>query len=116
MTLQLFIIFAMLALGELVVFITGVKIPSSIFGMLFLTIFLKVGWIKLHWVKDVSDFLTRNLAFFFIPPGVKLMLYFGVIKAQFVPIISALIGSTVLVFITTAVAYKITRKYISKRK
>lgn len=115
MILQLFIIFAMLVLGEVVVWLTGVKIPSSIFGMLFLCLFLKLGWIKLNWVKDVSDFLTRNLAFFFIPPGVKLMLYLGLIKEQFVPIITSICGSTIIVFVVTALAYKYSRKYMDKK-
>ena len=51
-------------------------LPSSIIGMLLLTLFLKLVWIKLHWVQGMSDFLVANLGFFFIPPGVALMLYF----------------------------------------
>ena len=47
---QCAILFGCLALGELVVWLTGVKLPSSIIGMLLLTLFLKLGWIKLHWV------------------------------------------------------------------
>ena len=54
---QCAILFGCLALGELIVFFTGIKLPSSIIGMLLLTLFLKLGWIKLHWVQDMSDFL-----------------------------------------------------------
>ena len=73
---QCAILFGCLALGELIVFFTGIKLPSSIIGMLLLTLFLKLGWIKLHWVQGMSDFLVANLGFFFVPPGVALMLYF----------------------------------------
>ena len=73
---QCAILFGCLALGELIVYLTGIKLPSSIIGMLLLTLFLKLGWIKLHWVQGMSDFLVANLGFFFIPPGVALMLYF----------------------------------------
>ena len=66
---QCAILFGCLALGELIVFLTGIKLPSSIIGMLLLTLFLKLGWIKLHWVQGMSDFLVANLGFFFIPPG-----------------------------------------------
>ena len=45
---QCAILFGCLALGELIVFFTGIKLPSSIIGMLLLTLFLKLGWIKLH--------------------------------------------------------------------
>ena len=75
-------------------YLTGIKLPSSIIGMLLLTLFLKLGWIKLHWVQGLSDFLVANLGFFFVPPGVALMLYFDVIAAEFWPIVTATIVST----------------------
>ena len=43
---QCAILFGCLALGELIVFLTGIKLPSSIIGMLLLTLFLKLGLIK----------------------------------------------------------------------
>ena len=70
---QCAILFGCLALGELIVYLTGIKLPSSIIGMLLLTLFLKLGWIKLQWVQGLSDFLVANLGFFFVPPGVALM-------------------------------------------
>ena len=54
---QCAILFGCLALGELIVFLTGIKLPSSIIGMLLLTLFLKLGWIKLQWVQGLSDFI-----------------------------------------------------------
>lgn len=65
----------------------GVKLPGSIIGMLLLTAFLQMGWVKLRWVKGISDFLVSNMGFFFVPPGVALMLYFDVIAAEFWPIL-----------------------------
>ena len=76
---QCAVLFGCLALGELIVYLTGVTLPSSIIGMLLLALFLKTGWIKLKWVQGLSDFLVANLGFFFVPPGVALMLYFDVI-------------------------------------
>ena len=61
---QCAILFGCLALGELIVFLTGIKLPSSIIGMLLLTLFLKLGWIKLQWVQGMSDFLVANLGLF----------------------------------------------------
>ena len=72
---QCAILFGCLALGELIVYLTGIKLPSSIIGMLLLTLFLKLGWIKLQWVQGLSDFLVANLGFFFVPPGVALILH-----------------------------------------
>ena len=64
---QCAVLFGCLALGECVVFLTGVKLPSSIIGMLLLTLFLKVGWVKLKWVQGLSDFLVANLGAGLVP-------------------------------------------------
>ena len=113
---QCAILFGCLALGELVVHLTGIKLPPSIIGMLLLTLFLKLGWIKLHWVQGMSDFLVANLGFFFIPPGVALMLYFDVIAAEFWPIAIATLASTVLVLTVTGWVHQLTRKYTHPHK
>ena len=108
---QCAILFGCLALGELIVYLTGIKLPSSIIGMLLLTLFLKLGWIKLQWVQGLSDFLVANLGFFFVPPGVALMLYFDVIAAEFWPIVIATIVSTTLVLVVTGWVHQIVRKF-----
>ena len=72
---QCAILFGCLALGELIVFFTGIKLPSSIIGMLLLTLFLKLGWIKLHWVQGMSDFLDPGAGYVRLPgcqPGLLL--------------------------------------------
>ncbi len=107
---QCAILFGCLALGELVVYLTAIQLPPSIIGMLLLTLFLKLGWIKLSWVQGMSDFLVANLAFFFIPPGVAIMLYFDLIAAEFWPIAVATIVSTLLVLVVTGWVHQLTRK------
>lgn len=110
MVRQCAILFGCLALGELLIWLTGIKLPSSIIGMLLLTLFLKLKWIKLEWVQGLSNFLVANLGFFFVPPGVALMLYFNVIKAQFVPILLATLISTILVLVVTGWVHQLMRK------
>ena len=113
---QCSILFGCLALGELIVFLTEIKLPSSIIGMLLLTLFLKLGWIKLEWVQGLSNFLVDNLGFFFVPPGVALMLYFDIIAAEFWPIVIATLISTILVLVTTGWVHQLVRKYGVFRK
>ncbi len=110
MVRQCAILFGCLALGELLIWLTGIKLPSSIIGMLLLTLFLKLKWIKLEWVQGLSNFLVANLGFFFVPPGVALMLYFNVIKAQFVPILLATLISTIFVLVVTGWVHQLMRK------
>lgn len=113
--LQLFIIFSCLAVGELLVFLTGINFPSSVIGMLLLSLLLEFKIIKLEWVKGISDFLTSNLAFFFIPPGVAIMLYFDIIQTQLLPIAAATVISTVLVLVATGWVHQIARRHNHKK-
>ncbi|MFI3239064.1 MAG: CidA/LrgA family protein [Bacteroidales bacterium] len=107
MVIQCAIIFVCLALGELIVWATGIKFPSSIIGMLLLALFLKLGVVKLRWVEGLSNFLVKNLAIFFIPPGVAIMLYFDLIEGEIIPIIVASAVSTIVVILVTGWIHQI---------
>ena len=107
---QCFILFGCLALGELTVWLTGVKLPASIIGMLLLTLLLKLKVVKLEWVRGLTDFLIANLGFFFVPPGVALMFYFDLIKAEIVPITLATLLSTIIVLIITGHTHQVVSK------
>ena len=113
---QCTIIFGCLAVGELIVWLTGISIPSSIIGMLLLTALLQMKVVKLEWVRGMSDFLISNLGFFFVPPGVALMLYFDIIKAELLPIVLATAISTMLVMITTGWTDQYLRKLNKKKE
>mgnify|MGYP000594094335 CR=1 FL=1 len=82
-----------------------------IIGMLLLTFFLKTKIVKLEWVEKLSQFLLANLGFFFVPPGVALMLNFDTIARDFWPITIATLVSTVLVLLSTGWTHQIVRRY-----
>ena len=113
---QLAILFGCLALGELIITFTHIPLPSSILGMLLLTLLLKLKVIRLEWVRSISDFLVTNIGFFFVPPGVAIMLYFDIIKAQFVPIVTASVVSTVLVLAVTGWVHQIYGRTVKHEK
>ena len=110
MVRQCFILFGCLALGELVVMVTGLKLPACIIGMLLLTLLLQLRIVKLEWVRGLTDFLIANLGFFFVPPGVALMLYFDLIRAEIVPIVAATVLSTILVLLVTGHTHQVVSK------
>ena len=110
MVRQCFILFGCLALGELVVMVTGLKLPASIIGMLLLTLLLQLRIVKLEWLRGLTDFLIANLGFFFVPPGVALMLYFDLIRAEIVPIVAATVLSTILVLLVTGHTHQVVSK------
>ena len=111
MAIQFFVIFGCLALGEVIVWATGIKLPSSIIGMLILTLLLKLGWVKLGGVERLSQLLISNLGFFFVPPGVALILYLNVIKDYWLSIMMATVVSTVLVLVVTGHMHQLVIKF-----
>lgn len=107
---QCSIIFGCLFVGELIVYLTGIKIPSSIIGMLLLTGLLYVKIVKLDQVKAMSGLLVNNLAFFFVPPGVAIMLYVSILKQEFWAIVLSSVLSTMVVLVVTGWVYQLTKK------
>lgn len=115
MILQCAILFAFLAIGEAVVYSTGIPIPSSIIGMLLLTAALKLRIVRLMWVDKVSDFLVGNLGFFFVPAGVGLMRCLGLVSEQWLPIVGASVVSTFLIIAVTGWVHQFARRVGSFR-
>jgi holin-like protein len=114
MILQLAVLFAFLALGELIVYLTGIPIPSSIIGMLLLTAALKLRIVRLIWVNKVSDFLIQNLGFFFVPAGVGLMNCLGLLSDQWLPIVGASVISTFIIIAVTGWVHQLVRRATAK--
>jgi lrgA family protein len=104
------IIFGCLGLGELIVGLTHIPFPSSIIGMLFLTLFLYLGWIKLQAIKALSDLLISNLGLFFVPPSIGIMAYFKQIGENFLAILISIVISTIVVIVVTGHIYQFFRK------
>ncbi|MBD5181555.1 CidA/LrgA family protein [bacterium] len=101
MAKQFGIIFGCLALGELLALIPWLNIPGSIWGMLILTLLLERKIVNPETIRPVCRFLISNMAFFFVPPGVALMLYFDIIAAEWLPITVATVISILLVLLVT---------------
>lgn len=115
MILQFAIIMSFLAAGELIVWLTGVPIPSSIIGMILLATSLKTGLVKLRHVESLSNFLVHNLGFFFVPAGVGLMNCLGLIADQWLPIVSSTIISTFVIIAFTGWVHRLVRKSMSRK-
>lgn len=105
-----------LAIGEFIVWITGIPVPSSIIGMVLLTISLKAGLVKPRHVEKLSNFLVHNLGFFFVPAGVGLMNCLGLIADQWIPIVGAAVGSTVVIIAVTGWTHSFMRKTVTRRQ
>lgn len=95
--LQIGIVVLFLFLGELTNKLTGLPIPGSVFGMIYLFIALNTKVVKLEQVEEVGDFLLNNILLFFVPIGVSLIASFKLIEDTWWMILLIVIISTFLV-------------------
>ncbi|QOJ79064.1 CidA/LrgA family protein [Infirmifilum lucidum] len=95
------IIFGFLLLGELTSNILALPVPGSVLGMVYLTLALLVGLVRLEDVEREAEFLVRNMSVMFIPPGVGIMLYWGLVQSQLVPLALALVASFLATLLLT---------------
>lgn len=70
---QLAIVFGICLVGECISAILPFAFPSSVIGMIILFLLMLVKIIKERHIKDVSQFMLKNMAFFFIPVAVSIM-------------------------------------------
>ena len=88
-------------LGEVISRGTGWPIPGNVLGMVLLLIALARRWVKVEWIEEAAEFLLANLALFFVPAGVGVMMYFDLIAGEWLPIILATFISTFVVMAVT---------------
>lgn len=94
------IIFLFLLTGEGVSRFSGIPVPGNVVGMVLMTAALLFGIVKKEWITECSEVLLKNMAFFFIPPGVGLMQYFDILKTDWAGISAAVTFGTLAVAAT----------------
>ena len=105
------IIFGFLALGEVVVHYTGILLPSSIVGMIFLFAALQLGWVRASWLKQPVEVMMANLSLFLVSPCVAVMSYLDLIGRDWLAIVVATVVSTVLVLLVTGKVHGLMRRF-----
>lgn len=99
-------------LGELICKGFGWPFPGSVLGMLLLLLALGAGVVKLDWLEEAAELLLANLALFFVPAGVGVMLYVDLITVEWLPIVVATVLST---FVVMAISGKVA-EYLEKKE
>ena len=103
-------------LGELLSKLIHGFIPGSVLGMilLFLALFFKI--LHPENVRSVSLTITKNMALFFVPASVGLMVYAGVLSKSLLAITLAIAGSTILTITTVALVQERFEKKKKQRR
>lgn len=101
------VILILLLLGEVVVALLDLPIPGSVVGMVLMAAGLGARLIRLAWVEETASFLTKNLAFFFVPAGVGLMAYFDLLGREWRVILFATLFSTLFVLVPVGLFHRL---------
>ena len=99
---QIGIIFALCWVSEIIEAFLPFAFPASVVGMILLFILLAFRVLKVEHIREKSDFLLSNMAFFFIPAGVSIINYFDVLKGNVGKLLLICFLTTILTFATTA--------------
>ena len=91
------ILFLCAIAGRSLSHLIGNALPSSILGMLILTLGLAIGLIKQEWVELCANFLLRWLSLLFIPISVALIDKLSLIAQYGVSILISIVFSTIIV-------------------
>ena len=107
---QLGIVLTICLLGEMISKLLNISIPGNVLGMILLIIILFSRIIKVEMIEEISDFLLKHLAFFFIPAGVGLISNLELLKEQWLPILIICLISTLMVIIVTGLTIQFVKR------
>ena len=97
--LGLLILLAFLWMGDALARGLRLPLPGSVTGMLMLAAALRLRWIPERAVQPAAELLIRNMALLFVPAGVGVMAYAGLLRREWLPIVAASAASTVAVLL-----------------
>lgn len=102
-------------LGEMLSLLMGGLLPGSVLGMVLLFAALYFKIVKPQNVKDAATVITKNMAVFFIPAAVGIMVYVELFSKSLMVIASAIVVSTVLTLVTVALVQENFEKRRTKK-
>lgn len=105
--LQIGVVLAICLLGEGVSLLLPIPFPGSVIAMILLFLLLLSGLLRPEHIRQKSDFLLQNMAFFFIPAGVGIMEYAEDLLPFLLPLLLICVITTVLTFAASALTAKL---------
>lgn len=100
--------------GEVAVRLAGLPIPGPVLGMVLLFLTLLVRGRAPASVDQAASALLSHLSLLFVPAGVGMMVHFGRIADEWLPITLALLLSTVITMVATALIMQVTSRWFAR--
>ncbi len=91
-------------------------IPGSILAMFILLILLFLKVVKPARLTNIKEVLLDNMALFFVPAGVSIILYIDILKEIWLALLVIIVVTTPLVFIVTGLTVQFWASKFIKQK
>lgn len=88
--------------GEVIARAFGLPIPGPVIGMALLFVALMIRGGASDDLRQTANTLLQHLSLLFVPAGTGVVLYGDRLAAEWLPLAVALVGSTVLAIVVTA--------------
>lgn len=82
----------------------GVPLPGNVIGMILITVALATGILSMKRVERAAAVLLDNLAFFFVPPSVGVMVHAALVGQNILAVTIAVVVAAVIVLVVTGVS------------
>lgn len=102
MILQIGVVLGICLLGEGISLLLPIPFPGSVIAMVLLFLLLLSRVLHPDHIRQKSDFLLQNMAFFFIPAGVGIMEYAEELLPFLLPLLLICLITTILTFAASA--------------
>lgn len=114
--LQIGVVCGLYWVSQCVESVLPIPFPASVISLLLLLLLLLARVIRVEHIREKSDFLLGNLAFFFVPVSVSIMNYAGLIRQHAAAFLTVCAVSTVLTYAATAAAVRLTIRLMGQGK
>ncbi len=84
----------------------GLPVPGSVLGLVLLAALVELRVVPLALVRPAADFLVRHLALLYVPAGAALVLHWGLVRREWLPIVAGGVASTVAVLVVAGLVYQ----------
>lgn len=101
-------------IGEVLTYALALPIPGPVLGMALLLAYLLLNERAVAALRPTCVELLRHLSLLFVPAGVGVMLHVTRIANEWLPIVVALLASTALAIVVTALVIQGTSRWLSR--
>ncbi len=95
-------LFLLCMIGEVLSALLPFPLPAGVLCMVLLFLGFSFRIIRMDDLRESTDFMLKNMAFFFIPASVGIVEYYPLIKDTWLPLLIICIIATFVTFAATA--------------